>query len=120
MMVLRPLMRIEVAKIHSYQTLVYKNGHKTFRKPKYNDYTREIGLQLLTMPKHTGNVSVALTFYSNTKAIGDIDNITKPILDVLQAYEIIDNDRHVQHLCVRKVFGNKHNTIEIEVTSIEQ
>jgi Holliday junction resolvase RusA-like endonuclease len=120
MMALRPPMIIEVAKIHSYQTLVYKNGYKTFRKPKYNDYTREIGLQLLTMPKHTGNVSVALTFNSNTKAIGDIDNITKPILDVLQSYGIIDNDRHVQHLCVRKIFGSKHNTIEIEVKSIEQ
>lgn len=111
-------MTIKVNKIYSYQTLVYKNGSKTFRRTKYIDYMREIGLQARSLGTFTGAVKVIIHFKNKTKVLGDIDNITKPILDTLQEYGIIDNDKNIHALCISKTFGSKENTIEIEVESI--
>jgi Holliday junction resolvase RusA-like endonuclease len=59
---------------------------------------------------------VAIKFHSNTRAIGDLDNITKPILDILQSSGIISNDRYIIKLELSKVFGSKENIIEIDVS----
>ena len=106
---------VEVDKIRSYQTLVYKNGSRTFKRKAYMDYIREIEKQLDTSESFTDSIKVVMTFYSNTKAIGDLDNITKPILDILQSSGIITNDRYITRLVLSKVFGSKKNIIEIEV-----
>lgn len=71
-------MFIKVDKIRSYQTLVYKNGNRTFRKKAYNDYIQEISLQL-DKKKYKGNVAVKVKFNCKNRTVGDIDNIYKPI-----------------------------------------
>ena len=105
-------MRIKVNKIYSYQTLVYKNGNRTFRKKKYNEYIKEIGEQLDDV-LHEDDVSIHIIFRCKDKRVGDIDNITKPVLDTLQEYGVIKNDKQVIELHLRKIFNAKHNEIDI-------
>ena len=53
-----------VKKIRSYQTLVYKNGARTFRKPEYQKYENEMsdGIQRLTPIRGTVPIFIKLTF----------------------------------------------------------
>ena len=103
-------------KIRSYQTLVYKNGSRTFKRKEYTQYIQEVKSQLNHDHTFTNDIMVAIKFYSNTRAIGDLDNITKPILDILQSSGIISNDRYIIKLELSKVFGSKENIIEIDVS----
>lgn len=103
-----------VDKIRSYQTLVYKNGQRTFKRKAYIDYTEQIKKQLEIDEYYTDDVEVRIDFYSHTKAIGDLDNITKPILDILQG-TVIANDRQVVKLKLSKNFGVKDSRIEIKI-----
>lgn len=105
-------MKIKVNKIYSYQTLVYKNGSRTFRKKKYNDYMQEMGSQVDSQT-YEDDVSIHITFKCTSRVVGDIDNITKPVLDMLQEYNVIKNDKQVIELHLRKVFKAKHNEIDI-------
>ena len=61
------------------------------------------------------DLAVTLTFNCKNRTVGDIDNITKPILDTLQRNKKIFDDRYITKLKVLKTFGNKENTIEILV-----
>ena len=108
---------VQVDKIRSYQTLVYKNGRTTFKKSEYMAYERDIALQIGKLHQVNGNgpIQVEITFKSHTKAIGDIDNITKPILDILQSTGKINNDKQIVDLKIKKLFGYKTSSIEIEI-----
>ena len=112
---------IQIDKIRSYQTLVYKNGRNTFKKPIYKQYERDIALQIGELNQVNGNVpiQVKITFKSHTKAIGDIDNITKPILDILQSTGKFKNDKQIVDLHIKKLFGYKTSSIEIEIKECE-
>lgn len=107
---------IWVDKIRSYQTLVYKNGQRTFKRKEYIQYTEQVKKQLNLDEYYTDDVEVRIDFYSHTKAIGDLDNITKPILDILQG-TVIANDRQVVKLKLSKNFGVKDSRIEITIHS---
>lgn len=111
------MQEIKVEKIYSYQTLVYKNGNRTFRKKRYLDYMKEIGHQL-NKTQYEGFVAVNIVFHCKNKVVGDLDNITKPILDTLQEFKIIENDKNILELNLKKVFGSKENIIEIEVETL--
>lgn len=106
---------IQVEKIRSYQTLVYKNGHRTFRKKDYIQYLDKAKKQIEVTETFTGYTDINIKFYSTTKRLGDLDNITKPILDLLQEVQIITNDRNVKKLTLEKIFETKTNYIEIEI-----
>lgn len=106
---------IQVEKIRSYQTLVYKNGHRTFRKKDYIQYLDKAKKQIEVTETFTGYTDINIKFYSTTKRLGDLDNITKPILDLLQEVQIITNDRNVKKLTLEKIFKTKTNYIEIEI-----
>ncbi|MFV0395652.1 MAG: RusA family crossover junction endodeoxyribonuclease [Coprobacillaceae bacterium] len=108
---------VEVDKIRSYQTLVYKNGNKTFKKKAYTQYERVIALQIGGIKPIRGNtpIEVKLVFRSHYKVIGDADNITKPILDILQNNGKFENDRQIVDLHIIKLFGYKTSSIEIEI-----
>lgn len=106
---------IQVEKIRSYQTLVYKNGHRTFRKKDYIQYLQEAKKQIDAWETFTENIQVSIDFYSHTKAIGDLDNITKPILDLLQETGIINNDKNITKLILTKNYGVTQSRIEITI-----
>lgn len=50
----------------------------------------------------------------------DVDNATKPIIDYLEEMQIIDNDRHIVEMVIKKTFGNAINTIEVELYELEK
>lgn len=112
---------IQIDKIRSYQTLVYKNGNRTFKKSSYKQYESDIALQLESMKPINGNVPIkaVIVFKSHTKAIGDNDNIVKPILDILQANGKFKNDKQIVDLHIKKLFGYQTSSIEIEIKECE-
>ena len=110
-------MTIQVNKIYSYQTLVYKNGNRTFRKAKYTKYIDEIRQQL-DDSTFDGDVEVWITFYNKNKVLGDLDNITKPILDTLQEHGTIKNDRQITKLHIEKVTNHTKTQIMIKIKEI--
>ena len=109
---------VKVPKILSYQTLVYKNGVKSFKKQAYKDYQLIISLQLRKLPtiEHKEPLTVFIRFNCTKKSVGDLDNITKPILDILEINDKIYNDRYITSLHLEKTFGHKENSIDIEIT----
>lgn len=111
---------IKVDKIRSYQVLVYKNGRNSFRTKEYKDYIQEIKSQLIGVPKITDSIDlkVNITFKCKNKVVGDIDNITKPILDILQMNGNIKNDKQIVELNLKKEFGYSENVIEIEIKEV--
>lgn len=112
-------MIIPVHKIYSYQTLVYKNGKNTYKKQVYKDYQKELALYMNRLPKYTGDLEVKIKFHCKNRTVGDLDNITKPILDTLQACGVIKDDRYILHLSLTKTFGSKANMVEIEINEIK-
>ena len=112
---------IKVNKIYSYQTLCYKNGKYSYQTKTYKEYQKEIRYQLIGLPKITDlrDLKVNITFNCKNKVVGDIDNITKPILDILQLNGNIKNDKQIVELNLKKSFGHSENIIEIEVEKCE-
>lgn len=108
---------VKVDKIRSYQTLVYKNGRTTFKKQAYHDYASTIKEQLYGIIEYQGNTDVTIAYYSKTKTLGDLDNITKPILDILQDIKAINNDRNIMRLTLEKHFTDD-TYIEITIKEI--
>lgn len=111
---------IIVDKIRSYQTLVYKNGNRSFPKKEYEDYKKEIKYQLVGLPRieDLRELKVSIHFKCKNKVVGDLDNITKPILDILQMNGNIQNDKQITKLNLSKTFGHKGNSIEVEIKEI--
>ena len=111
---------VQVDKIRSYQTLVNKRGYGSYRTPEYKEYIRVISLQLgkLKAMDRSSKLSVSLHFKCKNKTVGDLDNITKPILDILQLTGKINNDRNVLELNTKKTFGHENNSIEIELKEL--
>lgn len=111
---------IEVDKIRSYQTLVYKNGRNSYQKKEYKEYQKEIRYQLIGMAQidDLRELQIDLTFNCINKTVGDLDNITKPILDILQLNGNIKNDKQITVLNLKKKYGSEKNIIEIEIKEV--
>lgn len=111
------IIKIKVDKIRSYQTLVYKNGRNSYQKKEYEEYQKEIIYQLIGLPKLNDlrDLKVTITFNCKNKVVGDLDNICKPILDILQLNGNIKNDKQIVELNLKKQFGAKENSIELEI-----
>ena len=111
---------VKVDKIRSYQTLVYKNGNRSFRNKEYKAYIAQISHQLqpLKAVDRKAEVFVKLHFKHTNKVKPDIDNATKPILDILQMSGKLHNDRNVTELYQKQSFGHDHNSIEIELIEL--
>ena len=109
------MIKINVPKIRSYQTLVYKNGNRTFRKQAYKDYKAIIEPQLSGLQPILGAYSLTVAFYSRTKTIGDLDNIVKPISDILEDIGIVENDKLCHELIARKFLDRSLENDEIEI-----
>lgn len=154
---------LRVDEIRSYQTLVFKNGHRSFPKPIYDWYKSQMVHDMAKLTPIADGLPIALKLTFNLKdgisppeyrvklsatgntsykcetheeaiekkqdkhyieitdpvvkygSIGDVDNISKPIVDFLEEMQIISNDRFVVDLHVKKTFGNDNNTIDIEI-----
>ena len=111
------MVKVSVNKIWSYQTLVYKRGNRSFRKKEYLSYIAEMTPQLHNLPaiEHKLDLVVSIHFNCKNRTVGDLDNITKPILDTLQSANKIYDDRYITSLVLSKSFGHNENSIEIDI-----
>ena len=114
------MVEVKINKIRSYQTLVYKNGNRSFPKKEYDDYKKEIRYQLVGLPriKDLRELEISIHFKCKNKTVGDLDNITKPILDILQLNGNIKNDKQITKLHLQKSFKHKDNSIVIEIKEV--
>jgi Holliday junction resolvase RusA-like endonuclease len=80
---------------------------------------KEMGSQVKTKT-YKGDLIVRIHYKCVNRIVGDIDNITKPVLDMLQEYNIIENDKNITELHLKKTFKNKENEIEISIREKQQ
>lgn len=52
-------------------------------------------------------------------SIADVDNVMKPVVDLIEELNIIENDRQVVDMHIKKTFGNEEETIEVELFEME-
>lgn len=93
---------IEVNRIRSYQTLVNKLGYRSHRKQDYINYIQEIGYQINNIKAINGLYKLQLHFVSRYKTLGDVENISKPINDILQEHGKVTNDKNCVELLVTR------------------
>ena len=109
------MVEIKVGNVYSYQSLVYKRGHNTFKTKNYKMYEQEIGYQINHLQPIQPPYHIVLHFDLKGKKRIDLDNASKPILDILQNHGIIDNDQNIVILQLSKSNGNQTNTIHLSV-----
>ena len=80
---------------------------RVIKSKPYRAWIEEAGkvLQAQRPEPVPGRVEVGLEV---PRAAGDIDNRAKPILDLLEAHGIIDNDRNVECLAIKWADGVDH------------
>jgi len=86
---------------------------RRFRTKEYKDWTIDALWLLKKHKKFKGKVGIDICFYQNKLA--DIDGGVKIFLDVLVKAGIIDDDRYVYELSIRKEDENKNKRIEFEI-----
>ena len=80
---------------------------RKFKTPAYNRYERDVLLMLpnIMLPEPPYNIKITYGFSST---LADIDNPTKPILDILQK-KYGFNDRDIYRLELLKVIVDKND-----------
>lgn len=96
--------KIEVEKIRSYQTLVYKNGHRTFAKKEYKQYKQELGIGLNKLKSIKKDKPFRINLYFNVKdsfepckwrvKLKSTHNTSKVFNNEYEALKYIDEDKH--------------------------
>lgn len=79
-----------------------RQGRGRIRSPEYRAWAEEAGWIIGTtkQPKLKGRVQVSIAYRAPDRRKRDIDNLLKPILDLLVTHQIIEAD---DSTCVRKV-----------------
>ena len=111
-----------IPKIRSYQTLVYKNGNRTFRTKEYMEYfkyfTENAKFKNISYDTFVNpiNVKIELNFSDNNFKRADVDNLAKPVLDWMEKDEIIKNDNLIHRLTIIKQKSSDNtNSINIKI-----
>lgn len=93
---------------------------RKYKSLKYNNWLQEGLWTLKTMEiqKVSGNVAIYIDFYTNKSR--DIDNNIKTFLDLLCKADIIDDDRFVYELHIKKIDTVKRakHRIEFSISKI--
>ncbi|MCP3660172.1 MAG: RusA family crossover junction endodeoxyribonuclease [Bacteroidetes bacterium] len=91
---------------------------RRFKTEEYKQYTKDIGYLLLTqkkkIKKFNGLLLVKCNWYLKNWKSDDVDNPTKPLLDILTKMNIINDDRFIMELSLKKIPSSK-DFIEIEI-----
>lgn len=112
------MVEIKVGNVYSYQSLVYKKGRNTFKTANYKAYEHEIGMQINHLKPTPPPYYIVIHFELKGGKRIDLDNASKPILDILQNHGLIDNDQNIVKLHLSKTNGNKDNIIRLQIESV--
>ena len=87
--------------------------------PRGRNYKKEAGWEVVAQSQHEkyleGDVSVFIRAYPPDKRKRDLDNILKPILDVLQDCDVIADDSQISDLRIQRFNPRKGGEVEILV-----
>lgn len=90
---------------------------RRFKTPSYKQY--EIDCSWFCKGKKIeGEVEVHYRFYLKNYALSDIDNLIKPIQDIVVKQGLIEDDRKIKRITAEK-FKSEENKIEIIITKYE-
>ena len=89
-------------------------GGRRFNTAKYRKFAQDVSLLIPGGTKRwTGFVEVKFIFYLENWKRTDVDNLIKPLLDVLVAKGIIENDNLVMKITAEKKCGENMIWVEI-------
>lgn len=87
---------------------------RRFKTEEYHDYEE---LMLLLLPKKkkvTGPVHLSYRFFMSAFGRSDVDNLLKPLTDILVKKGYIEDDRMVYKISAEKI-KSEEDRIEIEI-----
>lgn len=90
---------------------------RKFKTIEYKDYEHEMLLILPYQEMIEGEVSVEVDFYVRKPKILDVDNLIKPLFDILTKKGYWRDDRYVFELRARKI-KSKVEKIKIRIKKI--
>jgi Holliday junction resolvase RusA-like endonuclease len=96
------------------------SGHRTYKTKDSIEWEHEAQAVILSTKgrkKLTGDVYVGVEFF--LKRDRDLDN-NKLLYDALQDNGIIENDRQIIHLNVKKYIDKKNPRIELQIEQIDK
>ena len=92
---------------------------RRYKTRNYDDYIKEF---LILLPKKTqikGEIGIKMMFWLQNSKRCDLDNLCKPILDILVKKGYIQDDRAVQEIYLKKVKSEIDN-ISIQIYQLNQ
>ena len=102
--------------VNHYYTVA--RGRKIL-SPKGRNYQKEAYYEVVAQGEHeknlSGEVSVFIRAYPPDKRRRDLDNIIKPVLDVLQYADVFGDDHQVSDLRIQRFNPRKGGEVEILV-----
>lgn len=87
---------------------------RRFKTPAYNQYEKDLAI-LLPKIMYTGLVKIDYTFYLKNFLMTDVDNLIKPLQDIIVKAGIIEDDRKIISLTAKKVKSGV-NGIEFKIS----
>ena len=89
---------------------------RRFKSPAYKQYEQDC-FKLIRGTKVRGEVQIHYKFYTPFASTTDIDNLIKPIQDILVKCELIEDDKRIMRIVAEKFKGD--DKIEIEILKYE-
>jgi Holliday junction resolvase RusA-like endonuclease len=115
--------KIKVGNIKSYQVLIKHYNKRTIRSLAYSDYAKTIILQAGANPTISKDdlYKIEIKFnlgYKKTPRKIDLDNIYKPLIDILEENGYLFNDAQIMEANIKKEYKTEHfknESIEIDI-----
>ena len=90
---------------------------RRFRTKDYLSYEKELSLKLGKLEKIKGYITVVIELYLVNDKRTDIDNVLKPLLDILTKKGAWEDDRKIRELHIYK-YPSKKDRLNIVIEKI--
>ena len=91
---------------------------RRFKSKDYKEFEEAVSYLLKNAHQIKGTVEMHYTFYIKNYGMTDIDNLIKPIQDIIVKKGYIEDDRKIIYLTAEKIKDNDER-IEIEIRKYE-
>jgi Holliday junction resolvase RusA-like endonuclease len=92
---------------------------RRFKSEKYKRFSNDVNLILPRVVPIKGFVEVHYTFYIKNFGNSDVDNLIKPIQDLIVQKEYIEDDRKIVSMSAKKIKVANYKDEKIEVEFYE-
>jgi Holliday junction resolvase RusA-like endonuclease len=101
----------------SVNNLFLTRGRRRVRTPRYRRWQTAAGWQLLAQKQGCIGGPWQADIVLPQRLRGDTDNYAKPILDLLVAHGVVDDDRHCKRLSIEKIGTSDSVTITLRAAT---